>query len=189
MKAKWLRGIIYLFILALPIINWPTLGGSFSEESRRTHVRLQDLRKTAGSEDVLMTISLQDPLVQLIDQNLFDPANRPAPFRNHWLINIASEHVSLWRQQFAAFVLEQWGRNREVWVTKGALRDRPDQDSMWVEGDNPGVYWRDIPSFFKTLEVDRQTDGADGFVRIHRSPEMQDRLAKLSAVASGQLGK
>ncbi len=178
--AKWLRAIIWVFIVALPVMNWPSFAGSFSEESRRTHARLDDIRKVAGPEDVLVTVNLQDPVIQLIGQNLFDPANRPMPFRSRWLVNVAGEKVALWRQDFATAVLQNWRENREVWVTKDALAGSPQENSSWVEGDNPVLHWKDIESFFNTLEWDEKTSRPDGFVRLHRSPQMQDRFARLS---------
>jgi len=188
MKTKWLRGVIVVFVLALPVMNWPGFAGSFSPESRQAHARLDDLRKSAQPDDVLVTINLQDPVIQLIDQSLFDSANRPAPFRNHWLITIAAEHAHLWRQQFAAFVLQNWRENRNVWVTKGAVADRPDPDARWVEGDNPAVHWKDIATFFRSIQFDQQTARPDGFLRMRRSSELEDRLARLSGEAAGQTG-
>jgi hypothetical protein len=177
-SAKWLRGIVLLFLLALPIMNWPSFGTS--SHSLGAHARLADLRQSAGPDDVLVTINLQDPVIQLIDQDLFDPANRPKPLRNKWLINPAAGNVALWRQNFAAFVLANWRENRDVWVTKSALRDRPEESSYWVEGDNPAVHWKDIESFFKTISFDRSTARPDGFLRISRSTELQNRLTQVS---------
>jgi hypothetical protein len=178
--ANWLRAVICLFVLALPIMNWPTFAGSFSEESQRSSARLEDLLKFAGADDVLITINLQDPLIQLIDQDLFNAANRPAPRNNHWMVDVASAKTSLWRQQFAALVLENWRKNRDVWVTKGALEHRPDEDACWVEGDDPAVRWSDVECFSKTLEFDRSTNRSDGFVRLRRSPAQENRLIRLS---------
>jgi hypothetical protein len=187
-RLKWVKGFICFFGMAISVLNWSSFVGSVSAADRQAHARLKDLRKVAEPDDVLVSSNLNDPVIQLIDQRLFDPANRPVPFRNSWLINIAAGNVSAWRQQFARLVLENWREHRAIWVTKGALATCPDENAYWVERENPAVSWKDVQSFFSSIRFDRSTSLPDGFVRVLRSNDTEEQFAKISGEAGPQSG-
>ena len=172
------RGVVCLFALLLPVLNWPTFSGSFSFASQQARAQLADFRFHAQRDDVLVTVLLDDPVMQVVNR-LFDPINRPAPVRAYNMIEMVN--VANWRRSFARLILDNWHGNRNVWVLKEALGDRPGAGSKWVEGDNPAVRWEDVAQFLRMLEFDRQTSLPNGLVRIRRSEELERRLSLLAA--------
>jgi hypothetical protein len=184
--AGALRGMVGVFAILLLVLNWTSFVSRPLDEQARAQVL--DFRKFAKPGDVLVTVLLQDPVVHLTEQRMFDMANRPEPVKVSWMINTAVADAASWRQQFAGSILKHWSEGRQVWVTKAALQDRPDRNSAWVEGDNPALHWADIPAFLKTLSFDQQTDRPDGYSRLMQSPEMQSRLSELSTVRGDRRG-
>jgi hypothetical protein len=173
--------VVCLFALLLPVLNWPTFSGSFSFASQQAHAQLADFRFHAQRDDVLVTVLLDDPVMQVVNR-LFDPINRPAPVRVYSMIETVNVNVAAnWQRRFARLILDNWHGNRDVWVLKEALGDRPGAGSKWVEGDNPAVRWEDVAQFLRMLEFDRQTSLPNGFVRIRRSEELERRLSLLAA--------
>jgi hypothetical protein len=175
------RGVVCLFALLLPVLNWPTFSGSFSFTTQQARAQLYDFRSHAQRDDVLVTVLLDDPVMQVVNAP-FDPINRPAPVRVYSMIETVNVNKAAnWSRRFARFILDNWHGNRDVWVPKEALGDRPGAGSRWVEGDNPAVRWGDVAQFLRMLEFDRRTSLPNGFVRIRRSEELERRLSLLAA--------
>ena len=47
------RGVVCLFALLLPVLNWPTFSGSFSFTTQQARAQLYDFRSHAQRDDVL----------------------------------------------------------------------------------------------------------------------------------------
>jgi hypothetical protein len=183
-QGKWahlLRGVICVFALILPIWNWPSFAGSLSVKDQHALRQLEDFRRSAEPDDVLVSVIMQEPVQQVIN-DLFSPANRPGRIRTISMINPADAHALYWRERLAQLVLQNWEHGRDVWIMKNAFAARPNPECLWVEGDNPAIRWTDIASFLKTLEFDRATSLPDGFARISRSGSNQAVLTKLAAL-------
>lgn len=179
--ANALRSVIVLFACLLPIINWPSFAGRFSTEGGRAHAQLDEFRRNARPNDILATVLLQEPVNALVNQDLFDPINRPAPARTFWMVNVADARAARWREDFASLVRQTWHEGNSVWIVKSALVEHPDPRSAWVEGDNPTVHWAEIPAFLRTLSYDAETPGSGGFARIRRSLENEAALDRVNA--------
>jgi hypothetical protein len=159
-----LQVLIVAFALLLPVMNGPTMLRGVSADPAVE--RLLDFRRSAGVDDTLYTVVRPDTQLTL---SPFHEVNRPTPVSVVPLLEVASASVREWRRNFARYVLERWSKGSDVWVVKGAFSDRPDASLAWVEGDAAGVHWRDIPSFLRTLEYDRESARADGARRVSRS--------------------
>jgi hypothetical protein len=174
------RAAIWGFALLLPAVNLPAFEEHYSTAYRQTHTALEAFRNTAGSGNTLAAITISDPMIQLLAGHPFDSLNRPPAIQTFWAVDTMNADAPNWPRRFAREVLLNWRRNREVWIEKAALAARPDPRLLWVEGDNPQVHWQDVPAFFRTLEVDADLGGPDGFLRLHRSRAAEARLEELS---------
>ena len=177
--APALRGVVWLFALLLPFLNWPTFAGSLSAEGRHLQSQIADFRTHAKAGDVFVTASTYEPLFETV-LNPLDPMHRNGEIRGYALVNVSSIRVSTWRSRFARFVLDTWAEGHDIWIAKSALADRPEARSLWVEGDNPAVRWKDVPQFLRALEADADTMRPDGFVRLRRSRDAVEQMERIS---------
>lgn len=83
--------------------------------------------------------------------------------------------------ELSRLVLRTWSNQHEVWITKWALLDSPPNAMEWVEGDDPVVRWRDIPTYFRQFDFDRSTARPDGFLRLAGSAKNRTLLEGAAA--------
>jgi hypothetical protein len=167
--ARAARIVAIVFAFLLPLINSPVFFAGDAAENSLTRKRLQEFRRYAGRDDLLMTTVLTDPLTAFHNVVPYDPVNLPSPVRTAPIVVAAVAKTADWRQRFAYSVNEAWHRGGAVWITKAALADRPPASTYWVEGDDSRVQWRELPEFLRRLEYDRDTPDVDGFRRIRHS--------------------
>jgi len=82
-----------------------------------------------------------------------------------------------WRSQVSRRVFDTWLKGSQVWVSKRLLAEKPKASWKWVEGDDPRVSWKDIHSFFASLQYGKVIGGEDGFYQLSRTPT-NERLLK-----------
>lgn len=169
------------FALLLPLANLRAFVSPDSGYHAQAAAQLAALRANASSSDAVFIVTMAEPLEDL-SLHPFDPLNRYNPVSPHWLIDGMRADLPQWRSRFGRSVESDWEQGRAVWVEKAALADTPPDSLYWTEGDNQTVLWRDIPAFFRTLEFDRDTGGANGFLRLTRSPANQARFRALESV-------
>ena len=167
--ASAARATAIAFVALLPVMNGPTMLAGSGAASGTVKARLEEFRRFAGPDDLLLPAILTDPLTYFQINAAFDPVNIPKPPLVAPIIMPANVMTPEWRRTFAANVLATWQRGADAWVTKAALADRPRASTTWVEGDDPRVHWRDLPEFLRRLEYDKDTPGDDGFRRIRHS--------------------
>jgi len=171
---------VCLFAALLPVLNWPAFAERSSLLHRQVSERLKGFRANAGPDDAIITVMPTEALED-VDLLVFDPLNRPKGTRLIWAVNTMSAEAARWPVRLARSVEANWADGRDLWVEKTALGAQPADSLLWVEGDNPDLHWRDVPIFFRSLAFDRDTGGAEGFLRISRSQNNQERLAVLAA--------
>ena len=88
-----------------------------------------------------------------------------------------------WPRRFAGRGLETWLNNGDVWISKRLIAEAPLIAWGWAEGDDPNLVWRNISAYFRACVVDGDEGGADGFVRIERTPE---NLMRLNGTVQGK---
>jgi hypothetical protein len=171
---------ILLFALLLPILNLPAFAWGTGDFHNEAASQLTKLRLYAKRDAAVFTITLAEPLQQLV-LHPFDDANRGGDVRAMFVIDPMSADLAHWQNRFARAVESEWAHGRAVWIERYALDDQPADTLLWTEGDNPAVHWRDIREFFRTVEFDGDTGGGDGFLRVSRSPQNEMLLRDLSA--------
>lgn len=167
--ARPLKVAAVLALLSIPVTNFVSFVDKASVDFRDAKVRLAEFRREAGPRDLLVTVTFDDPLVRLIEQHPFNPANRPNPVATYQVVAIASSDAGRWRENFAARIHTEWERDHEVWISKSLLSSRPAPYVAWVEGDSPAARWQDYCGFYAKLSYDRETGGPDGFARLARA--------------------
>jgi len=177
--APILKASTLVVLCLIPIANAPLFMGGLSSELRTAADRLADYRQHAQSQDLLITVTFNDPLTRLIDRRPLHPANRPSQIPTYGVIEVAANTAPRWRERFADETFRQWKQNKQVWISKSLLRDRPEPYVNWVEGDSPSAHWRDFYEFMTRLSYDRETARSDGFVRLAPSPANRLLLQEL----------
>lgn len=172
------RAIIGLFALLLPAMNAPAFIQEFHQWQRQATQQTIEFRTHAAADDAAITIMLTEPLM-VLSQHPFNSLNRMGEISTMPAIDIFNAQAERWPRRVAQFVSANWAEGRFTWVEKAALSNTPAEYLRWVEGENPKVHWKDVPAFFHTLEFDRDTGGADGFLRISPSPANKARLKTL----------
>lgn len=175
--AAPLRGGIGVFAILLALLNFPNFEWQRSADHRWAQAQAEDFRKHAKPRDLMLVTTMSEPVVRLLESP-FDPANRLGPIRYSSILNPVDKDAAAWRQTVAHTILRNWGLGNDVWVTGSVFFDRPNKGSLWTEGDNPAIHWRDVPAFFRTLEFDAGTAAGDPFARLRQSPANRERLAR-----------
>jgi len=165
-RIAW--AVVCLFAVSLPAMNYRGMVGMYRDWHRHVTSQAGELRASTSPGDGQILVNMQEPLQQ-VGQHPWDPLNRAGTINVFWAVNEMDVNARLWPARVARHVLDLWSEGRAAWVEKLAMADTPDDSLLWVEGDNPQLHWRDVPSFFRRLEFDRDTGGADGFVRIAHS--------------------
>jgi len=184
MAAGWQgvgRWVVAGFTLALPLLNGPVFIEAWPRTRDDVAAQMQDVTSHASSRDLVATVTFADPIAQWMEQRVFHPSlahGRPPTYQ---LIATAEVTAVRWRQRFADRVLRHWDSGADVWIRRGVLEDRPDPILQWVEGDHPGIRWRDVTGFLRQLEYDQMTARADGFARVARTARSRALLESARA--------
>ncbi len=176
-RLAW--AVVCLFTLALPAMNYHGLIVMYRDWHRQVIAQANGFRAIASQDDMPIVVNIQEPLEQL-GQHPFDPLNRSGRLNVFWAVSEMDANARLWPVRVARYVLDLWSHGNAAWVEKLALADTPADSLLWVEGDNPQLHWRDVPAFFRRLDFDRDTGGADGFLRIARSAKNEALFRSLA---------
>jgi hypothetical protein len=153
--------------------------GSSSVRIAETRQRIEALEGSVQPGALVFVATLADDLYSLPGLHLLDHTFEASRFRVTDVVVIASRRTASWRRDFAERVQQQWAQHREVWVSERLLAARPEARWNWVEGDDPRIRWKDLPSAFDRLEFDaRILPGRDGFLRLAETPANRDWLAR-----------
>jgi hypothetical protein len=152
-----------------------------AREQERVAARIDELRPRLKPESVIVTIDLQDALINFRRSFPFDPLVQQTQARITSLVMIGTERVPAWTEEFAEEAASTWRRGGEVWVTARALSPRPREEWNWVEGADRRISWDDFYSFFSNLQTGESTGGEDGFVLLPPSSSNQKVLTALLA--------
>jgi len=83
-----------------------------------------------------------------------------------------------WRSQLSRQIFGIWQQESQVWVSKRLLLEKPKASWKWVEGDDPRVSWKDIHSFFASLQYGKVIGDEDGFCLLSRTPTNEHLLKR-----------
>ncbi len=175
--GRWVAG---LFLVSLPVINASAFIEACSDVPAAMAGQLEDVRQHAEPDDLLVTVTFSDPFAQWLEQRIFHPSLRQGAPPTYQLLFLASTKAEQWREDFALRTLQQWETGKDVWIRRGALRDRPDTMLQWVEGDHPRIRWADVTAFLTQLGFDRTTERPDGFTRVAKTENNRKILEALA---------
>ncbi|MGA9543860.1 MAG: hypothetical protein WBQ85_09835 [Candidatus Sulfotelmatobacter sp.] len=175
-KILLLAALSIMVAVNVTAMSRGTLGAS-NEKAKK---RIRDLIPLLGPKDVVMAINEQDSLAEFRLNFPLDPSNVDAQWQTYDMLEINTERLSTWREDFAKRVLDTWQRGGSVWLPERVFRPRPNPDWNWVEGDDTRVRWTDLPPFFSQLETGPMVGGEDGFVLLQHSGQNQRILDAIS---------
>lgn len=133
--------------------------------------RLGDVPHRLDKGGFIAIATNRDPLMLFSKSYPFHPLNRQGALPIYEVVEVANKRASMWRENFAAKTLATWARGGEVWVSRRVLAERPRPEWQWVEGDDPSISWKDIPSWFNQFTYDSYSDEEDGLARLPNSEE------------------
>ena len=168
--GSWSRSIIACVAGPLLIAtNWVALGSTGLEKEYNAVIeRRMSLDRIIPKSAIAIMLE-GDPLTILPAVNPLDARFRPEHFEPHWAVEPGTTSEKTWRQDFVQIARASWDKGGEVWISKRLLAERPKPEWRWVEGENGVLWWKDLRSYFRALETDRETEGEDGFVRVAHS--------------------
>jgi hypothetical protein len=80
------------------------------------------------------------------------------------LVDLHTSDTPRWRELACAQMSELWNKQIPVVIESSLLQASPKEESAWVEGDDPGVRWRDINAFTTELELGSRVGNTDFFL-------------------------
>ena len=177
---KWAPWLGAALLAAVVPVNAAAFIGSGNSQDRLAVAQLRDFTRMAAPGDLLVSVLIREPVTVLLEQKPFNPICRGLDVPTSQVFGTVGRSAH-WRADFSRRVLAQWTLNKDVWITKWALRDRPPAEMGWVERDDPLVRWREIPAFFEQFDFDRSTELPDGFERFARSEKNRGILDNMAA--------
>jgi len=138
--------------------------------------RIQHLVPLLGPNSLVMAVNEQDNLAEFRQNFPLDEINLSGQWQNYDMLEINTERLATWREDFAKQVLVTWRRGGSVWLPERIFCSRPHPKWNWVEGDDNRVRWADLPLFFGRFETGTKIGGEDGFVLLEDSAKNKQIL-------------
>jgi hypothetical protein len=172
--AGWILAVFFLVMLALNLSAVSPAARKASD--RNAMARLEAYSQVWKPNDVLVLLDFRDPIFRFQNADPFHPFSQAA-FRVLDAIEPGTLRGQRFRQVFAMEAESAWQRGGDVWISRRLIAERPLPDWNWVEGDTPGVGWRDLSGYYRQFATDAETGGEDGFLRVAASPANRLLLA------------
>src|SRR5271157_731269 len=154
--------------------------GTLKLEEAGAISRIHDLLPSLGPNSLVMAVNEQDNLAQFRQNFPLDGINLNGQWRNYDMLEISTERLGTWREDFAKQVLATWRRHGDVWLPERVFRSKPNPDWNWVEGDDKRVKWTDLPSFFSQFDTGPLVGGEDGFGLLQDNAKDEQILTAIS---------
>jgi hypothetical protein len=169
------RILMFTWLAALIVVNIHAMRRS-TLDSQRTEVatRLQSLIPALGPNDLVMAVNEQDNLAEFRQNFPLDALNQEHEWRTYDVLEINTERLSTWREDFGRHVLGTWRRGGKVWLPLRMLQNRPKPEWNWVEGDDKRVKWTDLPTFFSQFDLGAAVGNEDGFILLQNDVKNRD---------------
>jgi hypothetical protein len=142
-----------LFVITLVTANLTTLSASVRER------HLGELSGTIRSLNELLpadSLVLLPPMHPL--QRIYWDYPETLPLAAHGLkleriVDLSMTDTPQWRTRVCSDMSQRWRLDKQVVVESSLLLSSPKADSLWVEGDDHRVCWRDINNFVGSLDL------------------------------------
>jgi hypothetical protein len=162
------------FVAVATISNIAAMAKPVQQQRQQDVVaRIEQLQPMLRPESRVATVNQQDEVWAFSWTFPFNPINKSGILKTYHIIEINTNQVPRWREEFAAESLGVWERGGDVWLSERVFSPRPLRDWNWVEGADQRVSWTDINSFFSQMEVGEVVGSSDGFVKL--LPSAQNR--------------
>ncbi len=155
--------VVVVLVATLVVVNVSTL-------SRR--VRDRQLQALTGIVRSLNQSLPSDSLVLLPPvhplQRIYWDFPEALPLAEHnlkleRLVDLDTSYTPMWRTWVCSQMSQRWKKRIPVAIESSLMQKTPDRDSLWVEGGDPRVSWRDINTFTSQLELGDRIGNTDFF--------------------------
>ena len=150
-----------------------------SREDQVSSLRVEGFRSHLTNSSVVVVLTIQDPLDEVVNRSPFGSINRPFPLPIFDAVE--GFKASTWRARLAERFQLALTEGGQVWVSKRLWSPRPLPEWYWVEGEDPQMHWADVPRFARQLETDADSGGDDGFRRLAQNQSNRQFLAEVLA--------
>jgi hypothetical protein len=175
--ARIVSVILSIFFAIMLVVNVSSVSPAARQaRDRNALARLEAYNLVRKPNDVLVLLGFRDPIFRFQNADPFHPFSQ-ADFRVLDAIEPGTLRGLRFRREFAAEAANAWQHGGDVWISRRLITERPVPEWDWVEGDTPGVGWRDLSAYYRQFATDAETGGADGFLRIAASPENRSRMS------------
>ncbi|MGH9439658.1 MAG: hypothetical protein ACRD22_17670, partial [Terriglobia bacterium] len=162
----WVLGIFFAAMIA---VNISTVTPAAAQARSQNAVkRLDALHKVWNPNSAAVLLSYRDGIFKYLYVNQFGPFGR-IPFHFLDAIEPGTLREYHFRQVFSAAALNAWQHGGDVWISKRLVATRPLPQWDWVEGDIPGIGWKDVSGYYRKFQTDANVGGSDGFLRIAKN--------------------
>ncbi len=145
---------------AKPIIN---------REERAAFSRIQGVVSLLGPKDKIIVVG-PDSVHQFVFRFPLHPSNLKGQLHWRMFYDLADAQSNKdWLKALPDEVSVVWATGGDVWVSSRVLELRPKSEWNWVEGNVPGMRWKDIQEYFSCLEFEKLDGVSDGFMRLSHS--------------------
>lgn len=138
--------------------------------------RLLQLKPLVVRKSAVCLLSFRDEISEFGARFPFHALNRSGGMQFYYVVEPGNVRSATWGREFASCGLQAWRHNGDIWISKRMTAKRPLPAWGWTEADDPHLKWRDLCALFEGFAFDGESGGADGFLRIARSPANQARL-------------
>lgn len=171
---KWVQAIAVIFLATAIVSNVSAMSMlTLKHEQRLSEERLQALLPTYKPHSRVVVVDIHDELENFSRNFPLLPVVNQTDLRIYPALNPGTPQTLHWRREFAQTVFAVWDQGGDIWLSKRFFEPRPRPNSLWVEGDDARLKWRDVYTFFSRFDLGQPLGGQDGFVLL--APDQKDR--------------
>jgi hypothetical protein len=168
------KSLLIAFFVSIMIVNVNAMRrGTLQKAEDHGRERILALVPKLTPASLVLAVNEQDILAEFGHEFPLDPINSEHQWRYYDVLEVNAARLSTWREDLATRMLWTWHAGGTVWIPERVLRDRPQSEWNWVEGDDPRVRWTDLPAFFTRFDLGTPAGGPDGFVSLPDDPTNQ----------------
>lgn len=167
--------LLTIFLAAAVVVNGISVSPAMAEvRQQNAVVRLAAFQKVWRPHSFAVLLSYRDGICGYLYVHPFRHLGRQLHFQVSIEPGTAREHH--FRQQFSNAVIEAWKQGGDVWISRRLVAPRPLPRWGWVEGDVPGVGWKDLSGYYRQFQTDDTIGGTDGFLRLAQTPDNESLI-------------
>ncbi|HJQ69735.1 MAG TPA: hypothetical protein VKA70_12220 [Blastocatellia bacterium] len=180
-SVRWLNYAALAFVAVAAVSNIAAMARPVQQQRQQDVVaRISELEPRLRPESRVATVNQQDEVWAFSWTFPFHPINKSGVLKTYHIIEINTNQVPRWREEFAKETLNAWDQGGDMWLSERVFAARPQRDWNWVEGADQRISWTDIHSFFSHLELGERVGQSDGFGKLLPSEQNRAILIGLS---------